>query len=99
MIRRPRGSTRTDPLLPNTTLFRSAAGSSVRESGVQPHLRPAPETPALAAREDPAATVREVEGELLQFAARKRCTGRQQPVVFERRDVARFMQEIGRAHV
>src|SRR3546814_14538002 len=51
-----------------------AAGSSVRESCVQPHLRPAPETPALAAREDPAATVREVEGELLQFAARKRCT-------------------------
>src|SRR3546814_4185009 len=36
--------------------------------------------------------VREVEGELLQFAARKRCTGRQQPVVFERREVARFMQ-------
>src|SRR3546814_4753007 len=72
--------------------FIRAAGSSVRESCVQPHLRPAPETPALAAREDPAATVREVEGELLQFAARKRCTGRQQPVVFERREVARFMQ-------
>src|SRR3546814_11148313 len=61
-----------------------AAGSSVRESCVQPHLRPAPETPALAAREDPAATVREVEGELLQFAASKRCTGRQPQVVFER---------------
>src|SRR3546814_9904623 len=69
-----------------------AAGSSVRESCVQPHLRPAPDTTALAAREDPAETVREVEGELMQFAARKRCTGRQQPVGFERFEVAPFMQ-------
>src|SRR3546814_12928310 len=43
MIRRPPGSTRTDTLLPYTTLFRSEAGAEVVQPDLDPGAAQAPE--------------------------------------------------------
>src|SRR3546814_10758571 len=43
MIRRPPRSTRTDPLFPYTTLFRSARAEAMAGQAYRPPYRPAPE--------------------------------------------------------